>query len=327
MTTQMTQTTHGDAAGVRMRAVVVRSPGGPAALEIVPVRVPVPGPGEVLIAVEATAVEPVDLATRSGALISAGVMAARDQIGIGWSVAGRVQEVGPGVTGLRPGDRVVGLRDRLDVSLGTYAEYVSLPEYAVVPAPPGVPAAAAATLPLGGLTAWQSLGLLGLQRGETLLVTGAAGGVGGYAVELAAQRKVRVVAQGRPEDEQVLRRMGAWRVVSRDADVAEAVREVVPGGVDACLDAAALGIAALGAVGNGGRWVAVTPGAAPLPLRGITVHTQWVAARAADLRSLVALAGAGRLTLRVHSVLPLHQAGEAHERFAAGVRGRIVLTP
>ncbi|MFE3773159.1 NADP-dependent oxidoreductase [Streptomyces sp. NPDC059122] len=311
-----------------MRAVVVKSFGGPGALEVVEVPVPPTGVGQVRIRVEAAAVNPVDVATRSGLLATAGLMAPREITGIGWDVAGRVAEVGGGVTEFAPGDRVIGLRDRLDVSLGTYAEFVVLDADAVAPAPTGVSAVEAATLPLNGLTALQALDLLGLQSGATLLVTGAAGAVGGFAVELAALRGLRVVAAAGTEDEPFVRAAGAEWFVPRSTDLAEGVRAAVPSGVDGAVDAALLGVRALAAVRNRGSFVSVRDGVAPVPLRGITVKEQWVAADGPALVGLSSLAERGLLSLRVADALPLDRASEAHERLAeGGLRGRLVLTP
>lgn len=306
-----------------MRAVVARGYGGPGALELVTVALPEPGPGQVRIRVEAATVNPVDLVTRSGQLVEAGLMAARAQTGIGWDVAGIVDRLGAGVTAFEPGQRVIGLRDLLDVSLGAYAEYLVLDVAAVVPAPPGVRPVAAATLPLNGLTALQSLDLLGCAAGGTVLVTGAAGAVGGFAVELAHRRGLRVVAQVGPADEESARRLGAeWTVGRGTPDLASEVRHLVPGGVDGAIDTAGLGIHALAAVRTKGAYVTVVGGSVPLPLRGIRVHQQWISADGAALAGLAAMG----LTLRVAGTLPLERAAEAHERLAAGgLRGRLVL--
>ncbi|MEV7794142.1 NADP-dependent oxidoreductase [Streptomyces sp. NPDC087512] len=309
----------------QMRAVVARGYGGPGKLALVTVPLPEPGPGQVRIRVEAATVNPVDLVTRSGALVEAGLMAAREHTGIGWDVAGTVDRLGAGVTAFVPGQRVIGLRDLLDVSLGAYCEYLVLDAPAVAPAPPGVSAAAAATLPLNGLTALQALDLLGLSAGDTVLVTGAAGAVGGFAVELAARRGLRVVAQVGAADEEFARSLGAAWIVGRDAsDLAAEVRHQVPGGVDGALDTAGLGVRALAAVRTRGAYVTVVGGSAPLPLRGIRVHQQWISSDGAALAELAGM----DLTLRVADVLPLERAAEAHERLAAGgMRGRLVLVP
>ncbi|GAA3080875.1 NADP-dependent oxidoreductase [Streptosporangium carneum] len=311
-----------------MRAVVVRSFGGPEALEVEDVPVPRTGAGQVRVRVEAAAVNPVDVATRTGALVEFGLVDRREVHGIGWDVAGVVEEVGAGVTGFAPGDRVIGLADRLDVSLGAYAEQIVLDADALAPAPSGATPAQAATLPLNALTADQALDLLNLTEGQTLLVTGAAGGVGGYAVELAVLRGLRVVAVASPADEKLVRGFGAEFFVPRDAELSTAVRELVPGGTDGAVDAAALGTPALTAVRNGGSLTAVLGGAAPFPLRGTRVANVWVRADGERLAELAGLADEGRLTLRVEDTFPLDQAAAAHERFAGGgLRGRLVLIP
>ncbi|MFC8504838.1 NADP-dependent oxidoreductase [Streptomyces sp. NPDC057411] len=312
-----------------MRALVIDSFGGPEVLRLAEVPVPVAGPGRVRIRVEAATVHPVDLATRAGVLAEAGLMAGRGRTGLGWDVAGVVEETGPGVTGFAPGDRVIGMNDRLDVPLGTQAEYVVLDAHAVAPAPVGLAPQAAATLPLAGLTALQALAALDLPAGETLLVTGAAGAVGGYAVQLAAARRLRVVATARAGDEALARGLGAELFVSADAPrLGEAVRELVPGGVAGALDGAVLGAAALDAVRTGGAFAALVAGGAPYPLRGVRVVPVWVRADPSDLAHLSKLASAGTLTPRVAGTLPLSHAAEAHHRRAEpGLRGSLVLLP
>ena len=312
-----------------MRAVVVRSYGGPEALEVAEVPVPEPGRGQVRIRVEAAAVNPVDTATRQGLMNVArpGVIREREQVGIGWDVAGTVDAVGPGVTSLSSGDRVIGLRDRLDQPLGTYAERVVLDAADVAPAPQGVDSAAASTLPLNGLTTVQALDLLGLSAGQTILVTGAAGGLGGFGVELAAMRGLRVIAAAGDDDEKLARELGAAAFVPRSADLATAVRDLVPGGVDAAFDAAVLGYPAMDAVRAGGSFAAFA-GAGPYPVRAIRVVPVHIRADGAALAGLSGLAAAGKLTLRVADTYPLEEAGRAHARLEAGrLRGRLVLIP
>jgi NADPH2:quinone reductase len=313
-----------------MRAVVVRNYGGPEALELVSVPVPEPGPGQVRIRVEAAAVNPVDPATRQGFMNLArpGVIRDREHVGIGWDVAGTVEAAGPGVTSFSPGARVIGLRDRLDQATGTHAEQVVLDAADVAPAPAGVDSAAASTIPLNGLTALQALDLLGLTAGQTILVTGAAGGLGGFGVELAAMRGLRVIAAAGDDDEKLVRELGATGFVPRSADLASAVRDLVPGGVDAAFDAAVLGYPALDAVRAGGLFAAFIGSGPVPPLRGIRVIQVNIHADGAALAGLSALAAAGKLTLRVAGTYPLADAARAHERMeAGGVRGRLVLIP
>jgi NADPH:quinone reductase-like Zn-dependent oxidoreductase len=312
-----------------MRAVVVRSYGGPEALELADVPEPQPGRGQLRIRVAAAAVNPVDAFVRQGGMAAArpGVIRDREYLGIGWDVAGTVDAVGPDVTAFGPGDRVIGLRDRLDQSLGGYAEQVVLDAADVAPAPEGVDSAAASTLPLNGLTAIQALDLLGLTAGQTVLVTGAAGGLGGLITELAAMRGLRVIAAAGDGDEKLVRELGAAAFVPRSADLPAAVRDLVPGGVDAAFDAAVLGYPALDAVRAGGSFAAFS-GPAPTSLRGIRVTAVHIHADGAALAALSALAAAGKLTLRVGGTYPLADAGLAQQRLAAGgVRGRLVLVP
>ncbi len=309
-----------------MWAVVSQEPGAP--VELVEVPRPAPGPGQVLIRVAAAAVNPVDLATAAGSLVDAGLMPSRKQTGLGWDVAGVVAGAGDGVSRFRPGERVIGLRDLIDVPLGTFAEYVALDADAVAVAPDRLTSAEAATLPLNALTADQALDLLGLAPGRTLLVTGAAGALGGYSVELAARRGLRVVAIAAPPDEAVVRGLGAQWFVPRSPEPAAAVRALVPGGVDAVIDAAVLGNRARDAVRSGGGFISVAAGAAPLPLRGTRVRNVWIRADGRRLAELGALAGAGLLGVRVADSYPLDKAAVALDRLSrGGLRGRLVLIP
>jgi len=304
--------------------MVIRRFGGPEVLEFVEVPVPEPGPGQVRIRVAAAAVNPVDLATRSGVLSSAGVIPPREVLGLGWDVAGEIDDAGD--TGFRAGDAVIGLRDRIATPLGAYSDRIVLDASAVASAPAGVSPAEAATLPLNALTAAQALDLV--ETTGTVLVTGAAGAVGGYAVALAHARKLRVVAVASEADEAQVRAFGADEFVPRGPALGDRVRAGVPGGVDAVLDTALLGLDALDAVRGGGEFVAFAAGAAPIPLRGIRVRTVWIRADGDRLAELARLAENGTLPLRVAGVLPLAEAATAHERLAAGgLRGRLVLTP
>ncbi|WP_051733023.1 NADP-dependent oxidoreductase [Kitasatospora phosalacinea] len=306
-----------------MRAVILRSFGGPEVLEVADVPVPVPGPGQVRVRVTAAAVNPVDLQTRSGALTAAGLLPARPVTGLGWDVSGTVDALGPGVTGFRRGEPVIGLSDRLGLSLKAQAEQVVLDADALAPLPEGLDPVASAGLPLGALTAAQALDLAALRPGSTLLVTGAAGSVGGFAVQLAVRAGLRVVAAAGDADGALVRGLGAETFVPRSADLAAAVREAVPSGVDAALDAASLGPVALDAVRGGGTLVAVL-GTGPAPLRGTRVTRVWIRA---DGPRLAALATAG-LTPRTAGTLPLDRVAEAHRRLESGpLRGRLLLLP
>jgi NADPH:quinone reductase-like Zn-dependent oxidoreductase len=310
-----------------MRSLTVNRFGGPEVIEVVDIPVPDPGPHQVRIRVAASSVNPIDLSTRSGRLVDAGLMVAERGIGLGWDVAGTVDAVGAQVRSFAAGDRVVGLRNLL-FAPGAHAERVVLDESAVAPAPASVSLTEAATLPLNALTADRALDLAGLERARTLLVTGAAGGVGGFALELAALRGLHTVALARPGDEDLVRDLGASQVLTSSERLGLGVRRLVPGGVDAVVDAAVLGIAAHDGLRDGGTFVALVAPFAPPPIRGTRVVVQEVIADGARLTELAALVDAGRLTLRVADELPLDEASKAHQLVEiGGRRGRVVLVP
>jgi NADPH2:quinone reductase len=310
-----------------MRALVARRLDGPDAIELIETPVPEPGPGQVRIVVAAAAVNPVDVATAGGALVQLGLTTARDQHGLGWDVAGTVDAAGPGVD-LPVGTAVIGLADLLGRPLKTHAEQVVLDATAVAPAPRGLDPVAASTIALNALTADQALDALALPAGATLLVTGAAGAVGGYAVQLARHRGLYVVATAAAADEALVRELGARHVVHRGADLPTVVRKLRPGGVDGVVDAALVGIAAQEAVRNRGGFAHLVATPAPAPLRGIRVHTVLVSADGDRLHRLVGLVESGILATRVAGVHSLEDAATAYRKVAGGgLRGRLVLIP
>ncbi|WP_405498066.1 NADP-dependent oxidoreductase [Streptomyces sp. NBC_00096] len=297
-----------------MRAVVADGSGGPERLRTVRVPVPQPAAGQVRVRVRAAGLNPVDGAVR------AGVFGGGDRrLGFGWDVAGEVDELGAEVSGWAVGDRVVGLHYGPVKPLGTHAEYAVLDASALAAAPSSAGPEAAAALPLSGLTAARAVDLLELAPGASVLVTGAAGVVGGLAVQLAVRAGYAVTALAGPDDEALVRSLGAAAFVPRGAAPAAPV--------DGVVDAAVLGEPALAFVRDGGAYVGLRPGAAPAAGRGVRVAEQEVAADGAHLARLVSLVDAGELTLRVAETYPLEEAAKAHARLAeGGTRGRIVLT-
>ncbi|MFI8896106.1 NADP-dependent oxidoreductase [Streptomyces paradoxus] len=296
-----------------MRAVVVNSFGGPEAVEVVETEVPEPGAGQVRIRVAAASLNPVDAGVRAGVFGGAG------RIGLGWDVAGTVDAVGA-AGAWSVGDEVVALHYGMAKPLGTHAEYVVVDAGAAAPAPATVDAVHAATLPLNALTAAQALDRLELVPGRSsLLVTGAAGAVGGYAVRLAAHRGTAVTGLAREGDEAFVRSLGARHVTS--GTVAE--RDF-----DAVLDAAVLGEPALAWVRDGGRYIGVIPHAEPASVRGVRTGAVEVSADGARLAELVRLLDEGVLTTRVAETYALEDAVKAHARLdEGGLRGRLVLVP
>ncbi|MFI7343933.1 NADP-dependent oxidoreductase [Streptomyces sp. NPDC050085] len=296
-----------------MRAAVVTTFGGPESVEIVDVERPEPAAGQIRIKVAAAALNPVDAGIRAGAFGGAG-----RQLGLGWDVAGTVDAAGV-ATGFQVGDQVVALAYGTNKSLGTHADYVVVDATATALSPASLDPARAATLPLNALTAAQALDQLALQPGQSLLITGAAGAVGGYAIQLAARQGIEVTAYAGEGDEELVRSFGATGFVPRGT---------TPEPADAVLDAAVLGAEALAWVRDGGRYLGVIPGAAPAPERGVSTGHVEVQADGTRLATLARLADEGALTTRVAETYALDDATKAHTRLAeGGVRGRLVLVP
>jgi NADPH:quinone reductase-like Zn-dependent oxidoreductase len=319
-----------------MRAVGFDTPGGPEVLRLVELPTPHAGPGEVRVRVHAATVNPGDTMARSGELPLDGWP--EPPIVLGMELAGVLDQVGPDTaTDLRIGDAVMAMVTPVRSAGGAYAEHVVLPADWVVAAPSGSSHAEAATIPMNGLTAVDILEKLALPPGQTLGVTGAAGAVGGYVVQLAKAAGLRVIVDAWPTDQQLVRSLGADVIVARGDDVANRLRAFAPNGLDALVDTALLGVTKLApAVCDGGQFARVRRDedagteAWYDPGRGITRVQAWVSDQAGDhdkLEQLRKLAESGTLTPRVARVFPAEQAAEAHRTLeAGGTRGRIVLS-
>ncbi len=311
-----------------MLAVTFSQFGGPEVLTVSDLPEPAPGPGEVRIRVAAATVNPTDIGFREGR--QAGQLTetgARPPYVPGMELAGVVDAVGEGA-GWAPGERVMAIVNPRRPGGGAQAELVVVPAASVARAPAGSSLIAAATLPMNGLTVRLALDLLKLAPGQTLGVTGAAGAVGGYAVQLGAHEGLRVVAVAGAADEALVREFGAAMVVPRGDDAAHRIRDAVPDGVDGLIDAAVIGPPILPAVRDGGRLAAVRPFAGETE-RGIAlllVRVSEYLTNQAALAGLGELVEAGKLTLRVSETFPPERAAEAQQKLAqGGVRGRLVI--
>jgi Zinc-binding dehydrogenase len=183
--------------------------------------------------------------------------------GLGWDVAGTVEAVGPGAA-WELGTPVIAIVQGATGVVSAQAEYAIVPSNAIAIAPAGVDAAHAATIPLNGLTATQSVELLGLSTGQSVFITGAAGAVGGYAEQLAKRRGLKMIASDRVDAEEfVTTVLGADAFVPSTDDPTAAMRQLYPNGVDALLDTTTLGSRIIGAVTDGGTFV--TTGWMPCP--------------------------------------------------------------
>ncbi|MER5435846.1 NADP-dependent oxidoreductase [Streptomyces sp. NPDC002588] len=310
-----------------MKAVGLTEFGGPEVLRVLELPVPEAGPGEIRIRVRAAAVNPVDALVRRGIAF---VADAEPPYVPGMDAAGVVEQIGEGTdTDLKVGDRVMAVVV-VSGTHGAYAEQLVVPAESVVRAPAGATDVEAATLPMNGLTARMALDLLELPVGATVAVTGAAGAVGGLAVQLAKADGFRVIADAAAKDEQLVKELGADVVLRRGAEFPDLVRKEVPEGVDGLVDTAGIAAQAVRAVRDGGR-VASSVGGTQVPAeRGIETRFTFVpqyAREHAKLDRLRELTEADRLTSRVARTLPAEQAVEAHRLLeAGGRRGRVVLT-
>jgi NADPH2:quinone reductase len=319
-----------------MKAVVVTEYGGPDVLRLVDVPRPEAGPGQIRIRVHAATVNPADTVLRAGELahvLEAGPLQPPHIPGM--EAAGVVDQIGPGArTDLSVGDRVMAIVSPVEATGGAYAEHLVVAPDQVTRAPAGTTHAEAATLPMNGLTARLALDMLELGEGETIAVTGAAGAVGGYAVQLAKADGLYVIADAAERDQELVEELGADVVVTRGPDVGRHIRQFWPEGVAAVIDGSLQGVDVVPAIRDGGQLASVRSwllqGVSGLgEERGIKVRAVHVGeyTHARDrLDGLRRLAEEGRLTLRVARTYPAAQAAQAHRDLeAGGVRGRLVL--
>ncbi len=297
--------------------------GGPEVLQVAELPEPEAGPGQVVVRVRAVCVHPADVAATTGEIPRGPV---QPPFLPGWDIAGEVASVGPDTTDFQVGDRVVGMIPWYLTrgAPGGYAEFVAADAGWLVPLPDRLDFAAASTVPLNAQTAHQGLALVALgvlPAGSGLLVTGASGGVGGFAAQLAVQGGYRVLAQASDGDEEWVRGLGAHEVIARSTELS--TLEPVP----ALFDAVPIGDAAAAAVANGGVVVTTRPTPAIDPARGVRQDLQLIRLDRKLLADLVEQVAAGRLLTRVAATLPLTEAAEAHRRvLAGGVHGKLVLT-
>jgi NADPH:quinone reductase-like Zn-dependent oxidoreductase len=299
-----------------MRAILV-SELGPASV-LVPSTLPTPQPaaGEVLIEVTGAGVGPWDVKVRTG-----GFPGSLPYVP-GGELSGIVSAVGDGVTDHAVGDAVYGSTG----VTGGYAEYAVVAASHLAAAPAGLDLEAAGAVPVGASTALQGLDEhVRPEAGETLLVTGAAGGVGLFVVQLAKARGARVVATASPSNHEFLRRMGADEVVDYHTDWVDAVR-----GVDAAFDCVggATWSGCVAAVRDGGRAVTTAGGSEPVGRDAITASTFNVDVSTERLATVARVIGDGQVRVEIAARVPLDEAARAHELVESGhTRGKIVLIP
>ncbi|NMO56882.1 NADP-dependent oxidoreductase [Actinoplanes sp. TBRC 11911] len=301
-----------------MRAAMVTALGGPEVLTLVERPDPVPAKGEVIVRVRAACVHPADIAARVGQIPGGPVP---PPFMPGWDIAGEIVATGAEVTEFAAGEQVAGMIPWYLTrgSIGAYAELVAADPDWLVPIPPGLDPIAAATVPLNGLTARRALDMMALTEPTDVLVTGASGGVGGFAAQLATQQGHSVYASATHDDEDWVRGLGVHTVVPRSAQLPTAT---------VVLDAVPLGEPAGAAARPGGVLLSTRPTPPVDPAKRVRQEVVLVQLDRPALRQLLESVAKDQLRTRVAATFPLAEAAEAHRRFEAGaVRGKIVLVP
>ena len=324
-----------------MRAVIASEPGGPEVLTVTELPDPVPGPGEVVVDVAATAVNRADTLQRQGKYPPP--PGASDVLGL--ECSGTISAVGDGVEPWQVGDEVSAL-----LAGGGYAEKVLVPAGQVMPLPQGVDLVTAGAMPEVACTVWSNVFMVaGLQRGETLLVHGGAGGIGNLAIQLAKAVGARVVTTaGSPEKLDLCRELGADVAVSyRDQDFVEEVRAATDGrGADVILDNMGAkyldrNISALATEGrlviigmqggvkgelNIGKLLAKRGAVIATSLRSRPVEEK-AAICTAVAEHVWPLVADGSVRTVVHATFPFEKAADAHRLMESGRHvGKIILT-
>jgi NADPH:quinone reductase-like Zn-dependent oxidoreductase len=311
-----------------MRAIAEDEFGGPVTLMNLPI--PEIGAGEVLIRVRAAGVNPFDWKVADGVL--------KDEkehlfpLILGFDAAGVVERVGADVTRLFKGDEVYGYLSKPVMGEGTYAEHVGAPAAIVAKKPEAVGFAEAAALPMPALTAIDLIDAVDLGEGESVLIVGATGGVGSYAVQLAARRGARVIATARRANEAFVRELGATEAIDHTREaLVETVRAAHPDGIEAIIDVVSdpeVLSRMAGLLKKGGRLASSVYAAdvESLAERSIKATNIGMQPNARRLEELSWMVDAGELSVRLERTFPLEKAREAlEESRTRHVRGKIVL--
>jgi NADPH:quinone reductase-like Zn-dependent oxidoreductase len=302
-----------------MKAVVFERFGGPEGLRVADVPMPKVGPGEILIRIRSAAVNPVDWKIIAGKLD--GIMQTFFPATPGWDVAGVVEAVGFDTPEFRPGDEVIAYARKSAIHDGTFAEFITVSAQAAARKPARLDWDQAAGLPLAGLTAYQLLTRLGMKAGDTVLIHGAAGGVGILGAQVAVAAGARVIGTASAANHDFLRSFGIEPVAYGDG-LEQRIRALAPEGADIVADFVG-GVADVSraVLRQGGRMGSIVDGSmAPDGLYA------WVRPNGADLQKLADLADAGRLSVPIARVFPLEQAAEALALSMTGhARGKIAI--
>jgi NADPH:quinone reductase-like Zn-dependent oxidoreductase len=283
------------------------------------------GAERAVIRVRAASVNGIDAYVAAGYVWDS--MAHQFPVVLGRDFAGVVERVGPDVSGLQVGDRVAGVITGMDLYVGAITEELAIEAGKLTRVPDEVTFQEAAAVGLAGSTARDMIDALRLTADDTVLVSGATGGVGVFAVQLAAATGATVVATGRPGTEDTLRELGATHVVDFAADLATAVREVAPDGVTAVAHSAG-DAAAVGALLKPDGRLASVIGATDEQVGrdDVTVTAVQATSSPQEFAALLGAVGDGRLRVPVYATYPLDDANSALSAFGEPKVGKLVVT-
>jgi NADPH:quinone reductase len=313
-----------------MRAMVITKFGGPDVFKLREIERPQPRPGEVLVRVVASGTNPVDAKIRQAGSWAGIPFPAV----LGYDVSGIVEEIGPGVSGLQPGDEVFFTPEIFGNPHGSYAEFTIASERIVARKPDGLSHIEAAGIPLAGGTAWEAvIRRLAVRPGETVLIHGGAGGVGSFAVQFAKAAGAQVIATASKANHSFLKELGADVVIDyRDQDVAEQILgEAGHAGIDASFDTAGGNIEMSTLVTRPfGRIATILPPTGDLSalyMKNQTLFGTFLTRESARLREMTPLFEREQAKVIVDTIMPLEDVAKAHERLDSGHgRGKIILT-
>jgi len=291
-----------------------------------------PGPDQVRIRLKTAGLNRFDTTIASGML--KGMVEYEFPVVLGRDGSGVVDAIGDGVDGFAVGDRVLGhVLMNGTLHEGTLAEFALVPANGIVRKPNNIDFVEAAALPLAAAAAHGVVDAVGLKDGSSVLIVGASGGVGSYAIQLAARRGATVVATGLPDDVDRLRRLGAAEIVDWTDDIVEQVRRVSPEGVDALIDLVNFdsgSVGQLATVVRRGGTVASALRAADadaLAARGLSAANVIADPSRDTLSMLVSEIENGTLRIDVEEVLPFDEAITGLDKLAnGGAKGKIVVS-
>ena len=313
-----------------MKAIAIKEFGGRDKLQLMDLPLPEINPGEILVQVKAAGVNPVDWKIREGYIKD--LFPYQFPIVLGWEAAGVVEAAGPEVTRFEEGDEIFAYCRKPIVQGGAYAEYVVLEEEHAAIRPQNISFEEAASIPLAALTAYQSLfDAAKLQPGEIVLIHAAAGGVGGFGVQLARDRGATVWGTAGGHNHEYVQDSGADRVIDyTQIDFRQAVRSEYPDGVDVVFDCVGGEVLEKSAdiVKKNGRLISIVEDPAGLGRADLQADFVFVAPNKAQLTELVHIVEQGRLRTHLSQVFPfgLEEARRAHELSESmHTRGKMVL--